>query len=223
MPFKSSERIFNRSGFSRDQIESVDRFLSRPHTRLFTLRNAMDNTDVQQDELTRILMVYIDEGILRKTKRYYCPIHEVSIEVVYWHEGKCVDCGKKYLLKDCETDEVYIRLEEPDNYSDDDVTEPVPTTQQKEAPWWKDRRLYFALIAPAVFLYMHFNPVSNPSPARPDVQGVDAANVTEDTNLIPSATDPSQVVAGVIATQSTTPNMTPSPLSTSTPQDTPNK
>ena len=150
MYFKKSEDIARKAletGLDIGDVRKVDAFLARRNLERFTLFSAASNTGLG-NRSERMLNQYTQKGILGAPKpRYLCPVHSHDLKTVNDHEGRCVDCGKTYLVEECEREMVYERLQDPCRWSDAQSESSYAPPSTRERSFLKDRRLHIAVFA----------------------------------------------------------------------------
>lgn len=177
MRFKKSENIARNTleiGYDPDDVTILDNYLAGRHRDCFTLFDAKSKTGLGCCT-EPLLDEYVQEGILREPKaRHLCPEHDIGLAIINDTEGKCIDCGKTYLLDDCRSEMVYERLVTPDTWSSGEPATTSVSADKEHTPWWKSDTFKIAVFSAvatailgflgiAVTVFLHFNPVSPPT------------------------------------------------------------
>ena len=213
MYFKKSENIARSAhliGCDIDDVTKLDEYLARRNSYCFTLFDAKSNTGLGYcPEL--LLNEYVQEGILREPQaRYLCPVHKIGLGINNAKEGKCIDCNDTHLLNDCETEMVYERLEDPEEWPPSDRTILIPPPAKRDPPLLKDRTLHIGIVLVLVSAIVGWfigqlsctNSATDPSntqvPTAPQgfwTEGIQNSHLpTVDRSSTPSATIASTIV-----------------------------
>ncbi len=192
----------------RSEVEEIDKFLARRQLKEFKLQDIRDLPNVTENAQP-MLDKFVTGRLLKKLNRYYCPKHsEVALETTtlstFRGKGSCQVFEESYPLLDSDTEVIYQLRKTPDTWSNCDASKAEDLVNHREPPLWRDRRLHIALIsaliialvAAAVALFIHFNPVNVPTPSHLVTMTTNAPTPTVNATSPSVAIDfPTRVVA----------------------------
>jgi len=143
MHFKKSEKIARLAleiGCDPEDVETLDEYLAYPHREYFTLFDTKSKTGLG-DCTEPLLDMYVEERILREPQaRHLCPEHDIGLDAISDIKGKCIDCGKTYLLDDCESEMLYKRISTPETWSTSEVATISISADKTETPLRHDKK-----------------------------------------------------------------------------------